>query len=245
MEKKMLITIDGSSWTGKSSSAKALAKMLGYQYLNTGAMFRAIGYLAKKNGLVAETEVVEKDIVNIIKDISMEFKMIQGESRLFLNGEDVTEQIILNEVVSLASKVANIPAVREKLLQLQRHIVRDGGFVVEGRDTGTVVFPNADWKFFLDASMDVKVKRYFKTLPPEERSKYSPERVQKTIIDIDERDRTRKIGPLARPKDAIFYDNSDSPSGEQDAIVMWYYITKKEEMINNLKNPLQLSKLNK
>ena len=240
MREKMLITIDGSSWTGKSSSAKALAKMLGYQYLNTGAMFRAIGYLAKKKGLVEED-----DIVKTIKNITMVFKIIQGESRLFLNNEDVTEHITSNEVVSLASKVANIPAVREKLLQLQRHIAREGGFVVEGRDIGTVVFPNADWKFYLDASMDVKVKRYFKTLPLEERSKYVPEQVQKMITDIDERDRVRKIGPLARPKEAIFYDNSDSPSGEQDAIVMWYYITKKDEMNNNLKNPALLNKFNK
>src|SRR3989338_4926019 len=119
----MIITIDGSSWTGKSSSAKALAQLLGYQYLNTGAMFRAIGYLARKEGLVEE-----KDVAAAVKDITMEFKVVQGQSRLFLNGEDVNEQITNNEVVSLASKVAGIPAVREKLLQLQRNIARDGGF---------------------------------------------------------------------------------------------------------------------
>lgn len=225
----MIITIDGSSWTGKSTSARALAKLLGYQYLNTGAMFRAIGYFVKKKGLVEE-----KDISDAIKDVTMEFKPVDGESRLFLNGEDVTEGLISNEVVSLASKVANIPAVREKLLQLQRHIVREGSFVVEGRDTGTAVFPNADWKFFLDASMEVKIKRFFKMLPSNEKTKYTTEQVRMIIEDIDGRDRTRAVGPLTRSKDAVYYDNSQSPTPEQDAVVMWYYITKNEEMINNV-----------
>jgi len=231
----MIITIDGSSWTGKSSSAKALAQLLGYQYLNTGAMFRAIGYLAKKNGLVEE-----KDIVNAVKDVTMEFKLVQGESRLFLNSEDVNEQITNNEVVSLASKVANIPAVREKLLQLQRDIAKNGGFVVEGRDTGTVVFPEAEWKFFLDASIEIKVKRYFKMLPAEEKNKKTPEEVRKIIEEIDARDRNRLVGPLVKAKDAIVYDNSESPSAEQDAVVMWYYIAKKKEMIDNLNNLRQV-----
>ena len=228
---KMVITIDGSSWTGKSSSARALAKMLGYQYLNTGAMFRAIGYFVKKKNLTEEREVI-----NAIKDITMGFRLVQGESRLFLNGEDVNEQITNNEVVYLASKIADIPAVREKLLQLQRHIAGEGGFVVEGRDTGTAVFPDADWKFFLDASMEIKVKRYFKILPAEEKTSRTPDEVRKIIEEIDARDRTRTIGPLAKAKDAIVYDNSESPSGEQDAVVMWYYITKKNEMIDNLNN---------
>ena len=228
---KMIITIDGSSWTGKSSSAKALAKLLGYQYLNTGAMFRAVGYFAKQQGLVEE-----KEIVDAIKNITMEFKLVRGESRLFLDGEDVNDQITNNEVVSLASKVAGIPAVREKLLQLQRIMASKGGFIVEGRDTGTAVFPDAEWKFFLDASMDTKVKRYFKMLPAEERRKQSPEEVRKIIADIDARDRARTVGPLSRARDAVLYDNSDSSSAEQDAMVMWYYITKKKEMIDNLNN---------
>jgi len=234
---RMIITIDGSSWTGKSSSAQALAKLLGYQYLNTGAMFRAIGYFVKQKGLVEE-----KDIINAIKNVTMEFKPVQGQSSLFLNDEDVSEKITANEVVSLASKVAAIPAVREKLLQLQREIAKNGGFIVEGRDTGTAVFPDAEWKFFLDASMDTKVKRYFKMLPADEKGKKSPEEVRKIIEDIDTRDRSRTVGPLVRPKDSILYDNSESPSGEQDAIVMWYYITKKQEMINNLSNVNNLNK---
>ncbi len=227
----MIITIDGSSWTGKSSSAKALAQLLGYQYLNTGAMFRAIGYFVKKKGLVQEN-----DIFDAIKNVTMEFKTVQGQSRLFLNDEDVNDQITTNEVVSLASKIAGIPAVREKLLQLQRTIASQGNFIVEGRDTGTAVFPDAEWKFFLDASMETKIKRFFKMLPSEEKMKHTSEQVLKIIDDIDVRDRTRAVGPLARAKDAIYYDNSESPTPEQDAMVMWYYITKKDEMIDNINN---------
>ena len=236
--RKMIITIDGSSWTGKSTAAKALAQLLGYQYLNTGAMFRAIGYLVKQKGLVEE-----KDIVSVLKDVNMEFKLVQGESHLFLNGEDVTKIMTSNESVSSASKVADIPAVREKLLQLQRTIASKGGFVVEGRDTGTTVFPDADWKFFLDASMEVRVKRFFRMLPPDQKAMPDPEQVRRTIQQIDERDRTRTTSPLAKAKDAIWYDNSESPTPEQDAMVMWYYITKKEEMIHNLNNPHLLAKL--
>ena len=107
---------------------------------------------------------------------------------------------------------------------------------MEGRDTGTAVFPDADWKFFLDASMEIKVKRYFKMLSAEEKTTKTSEEVLKIIEEIDARDKSRKIGPLIKAKDAVLYDNSESPSGEQDAVVMWYYITKKNEMIDNLNN---------
>ena len=234
----MIITIDGSSCTGKSTAAKALAQLLGYQYLNTGAMFRGIAYFAKSKGLVEE-----KDIVAAIQTVALEFRDVQGQTHLFLNGEDVAEYIGVAEVVSLSSTIASFPMVREKLLQLQRAIARQGNFVVEGRDTGSTVFPDADWKFFLDASMDVKIKRFFKVMSSEEKIRYTPEQVRKIIEDIDERDRTRELSPLTRARDAIFYDNSESPTPEQDAMVMWYYITKKDEMINNLNNPALFDKM--
>jgi len=236
----MIITIDGSSYAGKSTSAKALAKLLGYQHLNTGAMYRGIAYFVKSQGLVEE-----KDIVAAIQSVTLEFRDVQGQSHLFLNGEDVAEHIGIAEVVSLTSKIASFPLVREKIMQLQHAIAGQGNFVVEGRDTGTTVFPSADWKFFLDASMDVKIKRFFKVLSPDEKTKYTPEQVRKMIEDIDERDRTRKLSPLTKAKDAVFYDNSESPAAEQDAMVMWYYITKKEEMINNLNNPALFDKMKK
>ncbi len=236
----MIICIDGSSCTGKSTAAKALAKLLGYQYLNTGAMFRGIAYFAKSKRLVEE-----KDIVAAIKTVTLEFRDVQGQTHLFLNNEDVAEQIGVAEVVSLSSKIASFPMVREKLLQLQRAIASQGNFVVEGRDTGSTVFPDADWKFFLDASMEIKIKRFFKVMSAEEKIKYTSEQARKIIEDIDERDLTRKLSPLTRARDAVFYDNSESPTPEQDAMVMWYYINKKDEMIKNLNNPDLFDKIKK
>ncbi|MDO8511637.1 MAG: (d)CMP kinase [Nanoarchaeota archaeon] len=232
MEKKMVIAIDGSACTGKSSSAKILAKLLGYQYLNTGAMFRGVAYYVHNKGLTEEKQIKEA-----IKNITMEFKDVQGESHLFLNGEDITEQTkqkVSTGIIPLTSRIASIPTVRQKLLELQRQIAREGGYIVEGRDTGTAVFPDADWKFFLDASMEVKTKRLFKLLSPEEKKDLTPDEARKIIEDIDTRDQNREVGPLVKAKDAILYDNSDSPSADQDAIVMWYYITKKDEMRQNV-----------
>lgn len=228
----MVIAIDGSACTGKSSSAKILAKLLGYQYLNTGAMFRGVAYYVHNKGLTEEKQIKEA-----IKNITMEFKDVQGESHLFLNGEDITEQTkqkVSTGIIPLTSRIASIPTVRQKLLELQRQIAREGGYIVEGRDTGTAVFPDADWKFFLDASMEVKTKRLFKLLSPEEKKDLTPDEARKIIEDIDTRDQNREVGPLVKAKDAILYDNSDSPSADQDAIVMWYYITKKDEMRQNV-----------
>lgn len=242
---KMIIAIDGSACTGKSSSAQALAKLLGYNYLNTGTMFRGIAYFLQNKGLAEEKD--EQKIREAIKDLSMEFKNVQGQNHLFLNGKDITEQTkqkVSTGIIPLTSRIASIPAVREKLLQLQRHIARNGGYIVEGRDTGTAVFPDADWKFFLDASMEVKIKRLFKLLAPEEKKNLTLDQAGKMIDDIDARDKTRIVGPLKKAEDAVLYDNSESPDAEHDAVVMWYYITKKEEMRQNISR-LESKKINK
>jgi len=227
--KKSIITIDGSSFTGKSTVAKALANMLGYQYLNTGSMFRAIAYLKREKNF-ADNAIQE--IITLAQNAKMDFKIIGNQSRFFVNNKDFTDIVKENELAYLASKVASIFEVREALLSQQREIAKDGGFVVEGRDTGTVVFPNADWKFYLDADLDIKIERYFKILQGD-KDKYSREEVRRKILETDEKDKNRKIAPLRKADDAILYDNSHSPSAEQDAIVMWYYITGKNEIIKN------------
>ncbi|MDP3734466.1 MAG: (d)CMP kinase [Nanoarchaeota archaeon] len=227
----MIITIDGPSWTGKSTVAKALAKMLQYTYLNTGAMFRAVGYTAK------EKEIPFEDIQRITaiaKTISFQFKQEGEMQRVFVDGIDLTEELASPFVVPLAAEVAKIPAVREALLQLQRTIAASGNVVVEGRDTGSIVFPDADWKFYLDASMHIRVQRFFKLATAEEKNKYNVEQVKKIISDTDDNDKNRSVAPLIIPENAIIYDNSTSPTAEHDAIVLWYYITGKEEMIKNI-----------
>ena len=133
------------------------------------------------------------------------------------------------EVVQRASILAEDPHIREQLKQLQRDIVKRGGnFIFEGRDAGTVVFPDADFKFFMDARLDVRAKRATKIL------KGTEEELKKIIHEVDERDRNRKIAPLKMADDAIYYDNSDTPTAKEDAIVLWYYITHWEEMKKNI-----------
>ncbi len=235
MEKKGIITIDGSAWTGKSTVSAALAKVLGYQRLNTGSMFRAVAYLKRENNF---SDGQQEELIKIIENTTMDFVVVEGESRFFVNQRDFTDIVKDNSLVPLASTIAHIPQIRTTLLQMQREIGAQGGFVVEGRDTGTAVFPDADWKFFLDAKIDIKVKRFFKLLPENKKGDYTQEQVQKIVEETDRRDRERKIAPLKMPEDAIYYDNSDSPTAEQDAIVLWYYMHGKKEILKNVLNLL-------
>ncbi len=232
MEKQVqqigIITIDGSSWTGKSTVAKALATLLGYQYLNTGEMFRAVAYLVKEKNLATDAEINE-----LLKGVTMEFKLIEGTSRLFVNGKDFTSHISSNDILPFTSKIATLPGVRQALLGWQREMAKNGGYVVEGRDIGTAVFPEASWKFYLDASLDIKIKRFFKMLSPTEKENYTLEQVRDIIQKIDEEDRSRKVAPLQRPIDAIYYDNSASPSADHDAVMLWHYIFRGKEIIEN------------
>lgn len=230
MEKRDIVTIDGSAWTGKSTVSQALAKMLNYQYLNTGSMFRAIALLIKEEGINPEDK---EAVMELLEKVSMEFRLINDKSCLFVNGEDFTEKVKDNSLVPLASKIGNIPQLREQLVKIQRETCKEGSFVIEGRDTGSVVFPDAKWKFFLDASVDIKIKRFIKILPEEEKGKYNEEEIRKIIVETDERDKNRIIAPLKQPENAIFYDNSHSPTAEQDAIVLSYYMTNNKEIIKN------------
>jgi cytidylate kinase len=233
-----IVTIDGPAWTGKSTISKRLAILLNYKHINTGSMFRATAVLLKRNNLNIDNK---KEIVKLLRDISMDFKFVNNESHLFVNGEDFTLEIDNNELVPLASKVATIPEVRETLLSIQRKISSTGNFIVEGRDCGTIVFPNAKWKFFLKASTEIRISRFFKLLEEKDQNKYTGDEVRKIILETDERDKNRKIAPLRKPKEAIIYDNSSSPSADQDAAVLWYYVTHKQELIENY-NRLSLVK---
>lgn len=229
----MIITIDGASWTGKSSTAKALAKLLNYTHINTGAMFRAVAYKAQKLDLSLDNE---KKMAEIAQQITIEFKQSKDSAKIFVDGEDLTEDLNSSLMAPLAAKIANIPAVRESLLQLQHKLAQKGKVIFEGRDTGSVVFPYANWKFYITASKEIRMERFLKMVAPEEKIRYSREEVRKIIEEMDLKDLTRKISPLKIPEEAIIYDNSESPSGEQDAVVLWYYITHLEEIKKNLRS---------
>lgn len=227
----MIITIDGPSWTGKSTVAKALAKMLNYTYLNTGTMYRAVGYKAYHQNIPYEDV---PQIAALAKKISFKFKQEGNLQKVFIDGLDLTEELASPFVVPLAAEVAKIPAVREALVEVQRKMAASGNVVVEGRDTGSIVFPHAEWKFYLDASIDIRVQRFLKLATAEEKNKHSVEQITKIILDMDNKDKNRNIAPLKVPKNAIIYDNTQSPTAEQDAIVLWYYITGNKEMTQNI-----------
>ncbi len=223
-----VVTIDGSSWTGKSTVAHALAKRLGYRCFPTGLLYRAAAYFLLHNN-------ISPDLFGAaLGKASFSLVSIEGIEKVHLNGLPLPAEVEHSNYVATTSKIAEMADVRTTLLDVQQKIIEPGGFVIEGRDTGTVIAPSARWKFFLDARLDVKVARFFKTLSAEERARQSEADVRRMIMEVDERDRTRKTGPLRCPSDAIVYDNSESPTAEYDAVILWYYITHPQEIIQNV-----------
>lgn len=205
----MIITIDGSIATGKSTIAKHLAREIGYIYFDTGAMYRCMAYAAlKKNVDVDNPDALEA----FLNDYKFDIKIKRGERFYFVDEEDVTMAIRGEAVTSFVSKVAAIPAVREKLVTLQREWAVGVNAVFEGRDLGTVVFPHADVKIFLTGSPEVRAKRRFEELLvrfPEESKNLTLEKVLEDINKRDTYDTTRKISPLCKAADAYEIDTSN------------------------------------
>ena len=206
LSKKLLITIDGPAGAGKSSVSKLLAKKLGYIYLDTGAMYRAVALLARDSGYSESLD--ERTLEEICLGLDLEFVQKDGTLRLLANGRDVTEEIRHPEISSLASAVSAKGSVRERLSTIQRNMGKAGGVVLEGRDMGTVVFPDADVKFFLDASPEVRSKRRFLELEAEGEDT-TPEEVHQLMLERDRNDRNRQLAPLRPADDAILVDSSD------------------------------------
>lgn len=193
--KKLTIAIDGFSSGGKSTFARAIARRMGYLFIDSGAMYRAVALYALRNGLD------NQELERALPDIEIELT----DDRVLLNGEDVSRQIRSIEVSDLVSRISSLSAVRERLTALQRAIGRDGGVVMDGRDIGTVVFPDADLKIFLTADPAVRAKRRFDelggTIPLAE--------IERNIRQRDLLDQTREISPLRQAPDAIVLDNSN------------------------------------
>jgi len=205
MEKKIIITIDGPAGAGKSTVSKILAKQLGYIYLDTGALYRALAYKAiKKNVLIDE--------ISALTDLCENTKVVMenhgGNLKVYVDGEGVEDKIRTEEVGLAASKISTFAVVRQKLLNLQREAGAQGGIVAEGRDMGTVVFPTAQRKFYLDAKMEERINRRHKELVIKgEPVKY--ELIQKDMLLRDEQDTKREIAPLKVPDGAIRIDSDD------------------------------------
>lgn len=202
--RKLVIAIDGPVAAGKSTVARRLARELGYIYLDTGAMYRAVAWKLKTAGVEPDDE---KELRRVLGEIKIELKDTDGDLRVFLDGAEITEEIRTPEISQRASLVSTFRAVRERMVELQRAIGRDGGVVAEGRDIGTVVFPQADVKIYLDASPGERARRRFAEL----KSKGHEIPLEQTLREMEERDRRdreRELAPLSKAQDAIVIDST-------------------------------------
>ncbi|WP_369048620.1 (d)CMP kinase [Tenacibaculum sp. UWU-22] len=221
MKKKIIIAIDGFSSTGKSTIAKQLAKQLGYIYVDTGAMYRAVTLYAIQKNYISTSFFDKEKLINDLDKINLTFVYNQEQeaSEIFLNGKNVEKLIRGMEVSKLVSKVATLSEVRKKLVLAQRAVAKNKGIVMDGRDIGTVVFPDAELKLFMNASPDKRAKRRYKELI----DKGYEVNYQEVLQNVKERDRidsTRKDSPLVKASDAIELDNSDMGLQEQFERIM-------------------------
>ena len=199
------IAIDGPAGAGKSSVAKAVAAKLGFIYVDTGALYRSIGVNALRNGLNTEDAAA---VTALLPATKVELKFIDGTQRVFLNDEDVSETIRMPEASMAASNVSAIPAVRTFLLDLQRDMAKNNNVIMDGRDIGTVILPDAQYKFFLTASAEVRADRRFKELA-EKGISVDYKALLEEIIQRDYNDSHRETAPLKQADDAILIDSSD------------------------------------
>lgn len=204
MGKKIVVAIDGPAGTGKSTVSKIMAKQLSYVYLDTGALYRAFAYKALKENIVPDDETGLADLSKRIK-IVPEYE--NGNLKVLCNDEDITRKIRTEQISLLASKISALPIVREALLSVQRDVGKNGGVIAEGRDMGTVIFPNADYKFFLDADIKERVNRRYKELIARDECVDFNE-IERGIILRDGQDRERRVAPLKPASDAIIIDTT-------------------------------------
>ena len=216
MDKKIIIAIDGFSSTGKSTLAKELAKHLGYVYVDTGAMYRAVAFFAMQNGYIGKEFFDVQSLINSLPSIKLVFKFNPdlGFAEMYLNDVNVEKEIRTIEVSNYVSKVAEIPEVRSKLVEQQKEMGKAKGIVMDGRDIGTVVFPSAELKIFMNASAHTRAERRFKELK-EKGDIVSFDEVLKNIEERDYIDTHRDDSPLVKAKDALEFDNSNISKQEQ------------------------------
>ena len=201
----IVIPIDGPAGSGKSTAAKGVAERLGFDYLESGALYRAVGYRVLKKYQEGD---FESRAVDSARDLCFECRKEGNDWKNYLDGEDVTDALRAEEISDLASRVSAIPGVRAALLDFQRNFGRDRGAVIDGRDIGTVVFPEARLKFFLDADIEVRIQRRFAELEARGVS-FHPGRLREDLKRRDERDRHRASAPLRKAEDAEEIRTSD------------------------------------
>ena len=210
LDQKITIAIDGHSSSGKSTVAKELAKKLGYTYVDSGAMYRAVTLFCMNQGLIKDNEVLQENLKERIDEIHIHFvrNAVTGQAETFLNGQNVENEIREIQVSNLVSPVSKIAFVRKAMVKLQRELGKGKGIVMDGRDIGTVVYPQAELKIFMTASPEVRAKRRFDELKAKG-SRVSLEDILDNVQQRDFIDSNREESPLKQAEDAILIDNSN------------------------------------
>ncbi|MDM1396478.1 (d)CMP kinase [Myroides odoratimimus] len=219
--KKITIAIDGFSSTGKSTLAKSLAKSLSYVYIDTGAMYRAVTLSAMRKGLIKENYFNKEGLIESLPSVELHFEYNpeKGFAEVFLNQENVEGVIRSLEVSQFVSQIAEIPEVRRKLVEQQQNLGKSKGVVMDGRDIGTVVFPDAELKIFMTASPEIRAQRRFDELK-EKDPNVSYDAVFQNVVERDKIDTSRADSPLVKADDAIEVDNSNLTIEEQFNLIL-------------------------
>jgi cytidylate kinase len=207
-----VVAIDGTSGSGKTTTARKVSELLGWLYLDTGATYRAVAYFVLKRGIDPNDK---GRVIQILDDLSVEIKNANGEQKTIVNGEDVSDELRTDEVNKAVTPISKIREVRKYLVGIQRKIVDDRNAIVEGRDIGTVVFPDADIKFYMDADINVRAARREKQFNTDDL-----EEVKKDLKRRDHHDSTREESPLKKAADAFLLDTSSLSIDEQVNIVI-------------------------
>lgn len=221
MKKKPVIAIDGYSSTGKSSISKEIAKKLELIHIDTGALYRGITFFALENCLNDQQEIDIKSLFSKLNEINLEFVPNNNVLELFLNGKNINQEIREPRVSNNVSIIAKQPEVRDFLLDFQRNLAAKGGVIMDGRDIGTVILPNADFKFFVTASPEERAKRRFLELQ-HLGIEASYEEVYQNLVSRDKIDSERDVAPLKQADDAILIDNTNLNKQETIELILSY-----------------------
>jgi len=221
--KKIIIAMDGHSSCGKSTMAKSLAKKIGYTYIDTGAMYRAVTLYAMRRGFIGKNGIDEESLRKELPQIKISFGHENGLQYTMLNGENVEREIRGMEVSGNVSPISAIGFVREAMVALQREMGKQGAVIMDGRDIGTTVFPNAELKIFVTASDEIRARRRFDELSMKGENPVF-EDVLKNVRERDYIDSHRAVSPLRKADDAIILDNSNLTFEEQDKWLMEQYL---------------------
>ena len=228
--KKITIAVDGFSSCGKSTMSKELAKKVGYVYVDTGAMYRGVTLYCLRNNLIVDGKVDENQLAERINDIVISFGIDEnGLQYLMLNGENVEKEIRGMEVSGKVSLVAAVPLVREAMVDLQRKMGDDKGIVMDGRDIGTTVFPDAELKIFVTASAEIRAQRRLDEMRAKGNNDVTFEEILFNVEERDRIDQTRAVSPLRKADDALVLDNSFMTIEEQNEWLMNEFKKRVEE----------------